>query len=44
MTERLSISLDNKSKEKLEKMKKITGKSTSELIRDLIELGYDIYQ
>ncbi|KUJ94340.1 MAG: hypothetical protein XD40_0434 [Archaeoglobus fulgidus] len=44
MAERLSVSLDDKSKEKLEKMRKMTGKSTSELIRDLIDLGYDIYQ
>ena len=44
MTERLSVSLDNTSKQKLEKLKKMTGKSTSEIIRELINLGYDIYR
>jgi len=44
MVERLSISLDAASKEKLEKLKKMTGKSSSEIIRELIDLGYDIYR
>ncbi|WP_202319043.1 ribbon-helix-helix protein, CopG family [Archaeoglobus neptunius] len=44
MVERLSISLDDSSREKLEKLKIKTGKSTSEMVRDLIELGYEIYQ
>ena len=44
MVERLSISLDDSSKQKLEKLKTLTGKSTSEIIRDLVELGYEIYQ
>ncbi len=44
MTERLSVSLDTKSKKKLEELKKMTGKSTSEVIRELINLGYDVYK
>lgn len=44
MVERISISLDDAAKFKLEKLKKITGKSTSEMVRDLIELGFEIYQ
>ncbi len=44
MVERLSISIDDESKEKLERLKDKTRKGTSELIRDLIDLGYEIYQ
>ncbi|MET1124205.1 MAG: ribbon-helix-helix protein, CopG family [Archaeoglobaceae archaeon] len=40
--ERISISLDDRSKRKLEEIKKITGKSVSEIVRDLINLGYEI--
>ncbi len=42
MVERLSISIDDYAKMKLETLKKKTGKSTSEIIRDLIDLGYEI--
>lgn len=42
MVERLSISLDKTSKEKLDKIVKETGKNTSQIIRDLIDFGYEM--
>ena len=42
MVERLSISIDDDAKRKLDVLKRKSGKSTSEIIRDLIDLGYEI--
>ncbi len=42
MVERLSISLDKTSKEKLDKIVKNTGKNASQVIRDLIDFGYEL--
>lgn len=44
MVERLSISIDEESKEKLDRLKYETKKGTSELIRDLIDFGYEVYR
>ncbi len=42
MVERISVSLDSESKRKLEELRRRTGKSVSEIIRDLVNLGYEI--
>ncbi len=42
MVERLSISIDDDARRKLDVLKRKSGKSTSEIIRDLIDLGYEI--
>ncbi|MEM4747763.1 MAG: ribbon-helix-helix protein, CopG family [Archaeoglobaceae archaeon] len=42
MVERLSISLDEESKEKINSLCLKTGKSASQIIREFIELGYEI--
>lgn len=42
MVERLSISLDKTTKEKLERIVKHSGKSVSQVIRELIDLGYEL--
>ncbi|MEM4711895.1 MAG: ribbon-helix-helix protein, CopG family, partial [Archaeoglobaceae archaeon] len=42
MVERLSISLDETTKEKLDKMVKQSGKNVSQLIRELIDFGYEL--
>jgi len=40
--ERLSISMDPETKEKLEEIRRRKGKSVSETIRDLINFGYEV--
>ncbi|MEM1998383.1 MAG: ribbon-helix-helix protein, CopG family [Archaeoglobaceae archaeon] len=42
MVERLSISLDETTKEKLDRIVKQTGKTTSQVIRELIDFGYEL--
>lgn len=42
MTERLSISIDNKTKQKLDEMRMKKNKSSSEVVRDLINFGYEL--
>jgi len=42
MVERISISLDEKTRDKLKKIVEISKKNTSEVIRDLINLGYEL--
>ncbi|MCS7121415.1 MAG: ribbon-helix-helix protein, CopG family [Archaeoglobaceae archaeon] len=42
MVERISLSLDKVTKDKLDKLVKDTGKSASQVVRELIDLGYEI--
>ncbi|MDW7990235.1 MAG: ribbon-helix-helix protein, CopG family [Archaeoglobaceae archaeon] len=42
MIERLSVSLDKTTREKLEKLMKNSGKSASQIIREFIDLGYEL--
>lgn len=43
MIERVSISLDKVAKEKLEKLARSSGKNVSQVVRELIDLGYEIF-
>lgn len=42
VTERLSISIDNKIKQKLDEMRRKKNKSSSEVVRDLINFGHEL--
>jgi hypothetical protein len=42
VTERLSISVDNVTKKKLDEMKRKKNKSSSEIVRELINFGYEL--
>uniref|UniRef100_A0A7J2TJH6 CopG family transcriptional regulator n=1 Tax=Archaeoglobus fulgidus TaxID=2234 RepID=A0A7J2TJH6_ARCFL len=42
MVERLSVALDEKTKDKLKKMMEMSKKSASEIVRELINLGYEL--
>jgi predicted transcriptional regulator len=42
VTERLSISIDNKTKQKLDEIRRKKNKSSSEIVRDLINFGYEL--